>query len=290
MLQLHFTKMHGLGNDFVVLDDLAHPLPSDFDFSTAAERLCARPWGVGSDGLMLLTHPDKAARAAGAKVRMRMWNPDGTEDMCGNGLRCIVHLAHRRGYGGGDQFTVQTPVGLRAAQVLPDGQVRVAMGEPVFEPEKIPLKLPPHHAGPIEYTLPVGDALLEHVTSLNTGSTHTVIFVPEELSEESYQKLSPQIEIHPWFPERTSVMWTQVVSDSRLKLRIWERGVGETIACGTGASAAAVAAQVTGRCHGSIEVESRGGVLRIEWEPGQEIFKTGPAAVVYVGTETYEDR
>jgi diaminopimelate epimerase len=204
--------------------------------------------------------------------------------MCGNGLRCIIYLAHRRGYGG-DNFIVQTPVGLRAAQVLPNGLVRVAMGEPSFEPAEIPMNLPPEYSNPVEYLLTVSDVTIPHVTSMFTGSTHTVIFVPQELSEETFQTLSPKIEHHAWFPERTSIMWAQVMGDSRLKLRIWERGVGETIACGTGACAAAVAAQVTNRCHGPIEVESRGGVLRIEWEPRKQIYKTGPAAVVYEGVE-----
>lgn len=283
MSEVHFVKMQGAGNDFVVLDNIAHPLPPDFDFAAAAQRLCARPWGAGSDGLMRLTHPDEAAREAGAVVRMRMWNLDGTEDMCGNGLRCIIHLAHRRGYANGANLVVQTPVGLRTAQVLSDGLVRVAMGEPIFETTEIPMLLPPEYSRPIEYSLPVNGITIPHVTSLFTGSTHTIIFVPEELSEEKFQSISPKIEGHQWFPERTSIMWAQVIDASHLKLRIWERGVGETIACGTGACAAAVAAQVTNRCHGPIEVESRGGVLRIEWEIGQEIYKTGPAAVVYEG-------
>ncbi|MDQ3815724.1 MAG: diaminopimelate epimerase [Armatimonadota bacterium] len=285
---LCFTKMHGTGNDFVVLDALAHMLPDDFDCGAAAPVLCARHRGIGGDGLLLLTQPDPAARAAGATVRMQMWNPDGSEDMCGNGLRCIARLAARRGHVPSLHFIVQTLAGLRSAEVLDDGQVRVAMGEPRFALPDIPLRPPDGtpeatRTNAVEYILPVQDRWLPHVTSLSTGSTHTVIFTDEPVDERTFATLSPHIEHHPRFPERTSIMWAHVVGPQRVKLRIWERGVGETLACGTGACAAAVAAHVTGRCGTTVSVESRGGVLQVEWQPGQEIKLAGPARVVFEG-------
>jgi len=282
-----FFKMHGTGNDFVVLDALAHELPESFDFAVASRGLCARRWSVGGDGLLLLTHPDAAARATGAVVRMRMWNPDGSEDMCGNGLRCIAWLAASQGHVTAARFTVQTLAGPRVAEILDTGMVRVGMSAPSFELKDLPMN--PVGAGAfgadaIEYSLPLHGLTIPHVTSLSTGSAHTVIFSDEPVAERTFAVLSPQIEHHPWFPARTSIMWAQVIDRSCLRLRIWERGVGETLACGTGACAAAVAAQVTGRCDATVSVQSRGGVLRVEWQPGQEIQLLGPAHRVCAGT------
>lgn len=267
-------KMHGLGNDFVMLDNIAQNLPADFDFSRAAQFLCNRHFGIGGDGLLLLDSSNSAA------VRMRMWNPDGSEDMCGNGLRCIVALAHARGYAG-EEFTTQTIVGGRRARVLENHLVRVEMGKPSFEPAEIPFA--PPEISPIEYELPVGDVVLPHVTSLSTGSTHTVIFGPHP-GEETFQKLSPLIENHPWFPQRTSIMWAEIVGENEISIRIWERGAGETLACGTGSCATAIAAQMTGRAQMPCQIRSKGGILRIEWDETNDIWKTGPAQMVFEGS------
>ncbi len=281
---LAFVKMQGVGNDFVVLDALSQPFAPDFDFALAASELCRRRWSIGGDGLLLLDVPDDAAKHAGATVRMRMWNPDGSEDMCGNGLRCIAALAHRRGYAPRD-FTVQTLASLRQVSILENSSVRAAMGEPQFERSLIPLDAPCENftsSTGLNYTLPLGDRLIHHVNSLSTGSTHTVIF-GEHPNESDFQRLSPLIENHPWFPQRTSVLWANIVGENHLNLRIWERGVGETLACGTGACAAAVAFIMR---HGEpkVRVESKGGVLTVEWRRGAEIFLTGPAQIVCEGT------
>ncbi|MBV9468355.1 MAG: diaminopimelate epimerase [Abitibacteriaceae bacterium] len=286
-----FIKMQGAGNDFIVLDALSHPFPDNFDFSAAALAWCDRHYGIGSDGLLLLATPEAPVRTAGAVIRMRMWNPDGSEDMCGNGLRCIVHLANRRGHVKDSQFIVQTWAGLRTVEVLTRDKIRVAMGLPDFNPATIPLQLPPAQAATrgMEYMLEVGGRHIPHVTTFSTGSTHTVIFVPTLPDDEPFGHLSPLIEHHAWFPERTSIMWTQVVNEHQLKLRIWERGAGETLACGTGASAAAVAAQITERCGRGVDVQSRGGTLHIEWQPGTEILMAGPAQVVFEGEIAAKD-
>lgn len=285
MSPLHVVKMQGVGNDFVVLDALGQPLPADFDFAAAAIELCQRRWSVGGDGLLLLDAPDEASRKAGATIRMRMWNPDGSEDMCGNGLRCIAALAHRRGYAPLD-FTVQTLAGLRQVSILESGLVRAEMGEPQLERPVIPLDAPSENfvsIGALDYTLPVDGRQISHVSSLSTGSTHTVIFGAHP-SEAEFQRLSPLIENHAWFPERTSVLWANIVGENHLRLRIWERGVGETLACGTGACAAAVAGVLTKDLKDIVRVESKGGVLSVEWRPGQEIFMIGPAQIVCEGT------
>lgn len=268
--------MHGAGNDFVVLDARSAPLPDGFDCARAAQVLCARHFGIGSDGLLLLEAGESTA------VRMRMWNPDGSEDMCGNGLRCIARLAHARGHVASATFDIETLAGVRRCQVQGDGQVRVEMGEPQFAPSKIPFA-PEGDLAATEYSLPVGDQMIPHVTSLSTGSTHTVIFVDELPSDEKFFALSPLIENHAWFPERTSVLWTKM-ENGAAHIRIWERGAGETLACGTGACAVAVAAQITERARDNLAVQSTGGVLRIAWQPGEALQMTGAAQIVFTGT------
>ena len=280
-----FWKMHGAGNDFVVLDALRFPLPANFDFPRAAELLCARHFGVGSDGLLLLD----ASTTSKAQVRMRMWNPDGSEDMCGNGLRCIAQLAHANGHVTTNEFITQTLAGLRSCTIQGNGQVRIEMGQPDFAFDAIPM-LPIQRDNTQQYTLAVAGWDFPNCVSLTTGSTHTAIFIDEELSESDFQKYSPLIENHPQFPERTTVLWTQVLAPNTLRVRIWERGAGETLACGTGACAVAVAAKTTGRAQGSIAVQSKGGTLEIEWdnENGLPIFMTGPTRTVFSGTVSYE--
>ncbi len=282
--------MHGTGNDFVVLNDFRQELAPDFDFAAFAQKSCARRFAIGADGLLLLTQPDEDARRRGAQIRMRMWNPDGSEDMCGNGLRCIARLAHSCGAVSSSHFIAQTLAGLRSCEVFPDGNVRVAMGQPDFSFAAIPFAPSDDIARSIEYSIWVGNVVLPHVSTLSTGSAHTIIFVEELPSDEMFSTISPQIEHHAWFPERTSIMWAQVLDRENIRLRIWERGVqeangttGETLACGTGACAAAVAAQITERNGELVRIHSRGGVLQIGWRQGEEIQMTGEAKVVYEG-------
>lgn len=278
-----FTKMHGTGNDFVVLNRFRQELAPDFDFAAWAQKACARHFGIGADGLLLLSSPDQWAQVQGATVRMRMWNPDGSEDMCGNGLRCVARLAYECGAVSSTQFVAQTLAGLRLCEVFPDGNVRVAMGQPEFNFDMIPFAPTKDITRAIEYSIPVGNIVLPHVSTLSTGSAHTIIFVDELPSDEMFSTISPQIEHHAWFPERTSTMWAQVLDPENIRLRIWERGAGETLACGTGSCAAAVAAQITGRSGEQVRIHSRGGILQIGWRQGEEIQMTGEAKVVYEG-------
>lgn len=289
MIDIPFHKMQGAGNHFVVLDLFEPQLAglTGAELSQLAQVLCRRGFGAGGDGMLTLepvsalAQPESETPPTTASVRMRMWNPDGTEDMCGNGLRCVVALAWRRGRVSERSFGVETLAGLRQGVVLQDGRVEVTMGLPLLDPSQIPMTLPATVVSPREFQLPVGGQLLSGVTSLSTGSTHTVIFVDELPDQSLFAMLSPLIEHHPWFPERTSVLWTVAEQPDRMRVRIWERGVGETFACGTGACAVAVAAQLTGRGGRVTHVASRGGVLQVEWQPGREIVLTGPAQYLY---------
>ncbi len=271
-----FTKMHGIGNDFVVLDLLRHALPTDFPFAHFARAACARHFDVGADGVLSL----ERAMDGTSAVRMRMWNPDGSEDMCGNGLRCVAYLAFLHG-DVGRHFFVQTLSGAREVQILPSEFIRVAMGAPQFAPALVPLD----RAAPlIEGTIELDGHTFEHATALSTGSTHTVLFSNAPVTDAAFQAWSPRLELAPMFPDRTSVMWAHPLAPNRFGVRIWERGAGETLACGTGACAVAVAARVTGRATGSVEVVSKGGTLEIEWdEASGGIWKTGPAQIVFEG-------
>jgi len=281
---MRFTKMQGVGNDFVLVDDA--DTPAGVDWNKVARQLCARRIGVGADGLLVA-----GRSAAQADVSMRMFNPDGSEDMCGNGLRCVALWAHRAGWSGGACFTVATKEGLRRVEMLDtdntQGLVRVDMGLPRFASADIPFlgtsDLPKASDQALRFPLRV-DGETYSIASVNTGSTHAVIF-GDAPSEAIFQRVSPLIETHPLFPKRTSVLWATPTNPGSIAVRIWERGAGETWGCGTGACAVGVLAQALGRVTGGpVDVVSKGGTLRIDWPgAGQEIRMTGPAQVVFEG-------
>lgn len=275
MPALPFTKMQGVGNDFVVVD--ARAWPARENWPARAIALCDRRTGIGGDGLLVVGPSPQA------DVRMRMFNADGTEDMCGNGLRCVVRFAHERGLLGGEGV-VETLGGLRRVQVLAPDTFAADMGTPRFAPADLPMRL--DGPGPIlDVPLDVDGETLP-VSVVSTGTTHTVLFVEHLPDDARFSRLSPLIGHHPVFPERTSVLWTVVEGPDKLRLRIWERGVGETLGCGTGACAAAVLARVQNKASSpEIAVASRGGTLRVAWPGGADdpILLTGPAEVVYTG-------
>ena len=280
---MRFTKMQGIGNDFVVVDRAA--LPPDFDLPGLAVRACDRHFGIGADGLLLVERGGHAAFA------MRMFNPDGTEDMCGNGLRCAGLWALRAGWAQPETpFLIATKEGNKPLHTVDIGQtkrtaqLRVDMGLPKFAPADIPFCTPPGMDRVVGYPLNVGDETF-NITALNTGSTHTVIF-GEMPYEKTFQRVSPLIENNPLFPERTSVLWATPQGNDTIAVRIWERGVGETLGCGTGACAVGVAAQLAKMIcpDQSVQVISKGGVLWIDWPgEGRPITMTGPAHIVYNG-------
>ncbi len=281
---MRFTKMQGVGNDFVVVD--AAELPHDAPLSELAVTLCDRKFGIGADGLLVVSE-----NAPNALFRMRMFNPDGSEDMCGNGLRCVSLWAIRAGWAGREtEFAVAVKDGFRAVRVLqadPDGRnglLGVDMGVPLFAPPQIPFCAPSETAALVGWPLTVDGEPLT-LTAVNTGSTHTVIFgLPP--SEDVFQRVSPHLETHPLFPERTSVLWATPEGDTRFAVRIWERGAGETWGCGTGACAVGVAAVVNGlSAPGTpIDIVSKGGTLQITWAGGEtSMAMVGPAQVVFDG-------
>jgi diaminopimelate epimerase len=275
---MQFTKMQGIGNDFVVVDACA--LPVNTDFSALAVSMCNRHLGVGADGLLAIGRSYQS-------LTMRMFNPDGSEDVCGNGLRCAALWAFRKNWTNGDRcFHIVTRDGSKTCQIVSEGadgrsaEVEVEMSRPLFDASSIPMLLPPGESH-CETCLNVA-GMNFHISPVNTGSTHIVIFGPEP-SEEAFQKYSPLMECHPRFPERTSIMWTTVVGYRALDIRIWERGAGETLGCGTGACAAAVAYIRAADAYDDtpVKVKSKGGVLSIRWDGVNTVYMTGPAASVY---------
>ena len=269
-----FVKMQAVGNDFVVVDEAAWPPGTPWHKTAIA--LCDRKFGIGSDGLLLV------GSSQIADIRMWMFNPDGTEDMCGNGLRCVVHRAFGRD-AIGEQGSVETLSGVFRTTVHGDGSITTGMGIPQFAPTAIPMLA---DTGLVQnFPLDVGGEIV-FVWAVSTGSTHVVVFCDALPGDERFFRVSPLIENHVLFPERTSVMWTRVEPDNTLRLRIWERGAGETLGCGTGACAAAVLARKSGRINADrITVHSKGGSLDVTWAGGDSdpMFLTGTAHVVYSG-------
>jgi len=271
--------MQGVGNDFVVVDGRED---GDTDWSVLAVEICDRRTGVGADGLLVLddTHS--------ADIMMRMYNPDGTPDVCGNGLRCLARYAVEHGIVASETLRIATLAGVRAAQVHRDEageitSVTVNMGLPHFDPPTIPMRVPLEQV--MDYPLEFEDGSNLMLTALSTGSTHAIAFVESLPEDDLFFAVSPQVEEHPLFPARTSLMWCRIDSPARLRIRIWERGAGETWGCGTGACAAAVAAVMHGYAlpNAPILVRSHGGDLIVRWEPGGSIEMTGPAETIYAG-------
>ena len=266
---MRFTKMQGLGNDFLVVDERE---VAGVDWASVTPLLCDRRRGVGADGVLLV-----APVADG--LRMRLVNADGSEaEMCGNGVRCTALWARHRGLAG-DHVTWQTDAGPVVTEVLGDGRVRVDMGPPRFHPAEVPVEAPGEDA--LDLSLQAGGETVR-VSAVGMGNPHCVVVV-DDVAAAPVAVLGPALEAHPAFPRRTNVEFVQVLSRSHVRQRTWERGVGETDACGTGACAAAVALVRRGRAASPLRVSLRGGDLEICWEPGGPVLMTGPAAEVYSG-------
>ena len=283
---LPFVKMQAIGNDFVVVEE--KEWPEETNWNELSIRLCDRNFGIGGDGLLVLS------TSKTADARMWMFNPDGTEDMCGNGLRCIALLAHQRGMLQ-DSGTIETIVGVRLISLdtrVSPVEIVAEMGVPLFTPKDIPANVSDDSKNILDYPLSVEGCGELPVSMVNTGSTHTVIWVDELPDDSLFFMASPQIETDSLFPERTNVLWAKVVSDGRsgeaplLQIRIWERGAGETLGCGTGACAVAILALAQGKVVGeSVAVRSKGGVLQILSRGiDSPLEMTGPSEIVYTGT------
>jgi diaminopimelate epimerase len=246
---LRFWKTQTVGNDFVLLhgEDVRSAGLED-SLPEMAKPLCSRRFGIGSDGLLVV-------QAEGGELHLRMFNPDGTEDFCGNGLRCAALHAHRLGWVP-SEFRIEHYGRLVSAVVLPDGSVKTAIGPAVYESEDVPLDVD-RHAEPM-----IDEPLHGYLGSaVNAGSTHFVTFVPEIPIDDEFNRVGPLIENDPLFPERTSVIFVKEKGVRLLQIRIWERGVGETLGCGTGSSAAAAEWMRRHGRSGDVEVQNPGGVL-----------------------------
>lgn len=286
---MDFVKMQGLGNDFVLVDCLESGLKPE-DIRARAVALCDRRFGIGSDGVVIVCPPESAE----ADLKMVFYNPDSSEGMCGNGLRCFAKYAYESGRLPRDHFRVETIGGVvDIALEVEVGQgedfgaaagivhaVRVDMGPPHLTRQELPmLGLPSERV--VDELLAVGDQEFR-VTCVSMGNPHCVVFV-DSVFDTPVESWGPQIEHHPAFPERTNVEFVQVMAPDRLKVRVWERGAGVTLACGTGACASVVAGSLAGRSSRRATVELPGGSLSIEWTEHDHVLMTGPAETVFSG-------
>lgn len=277
---MRFTKMHGAGNDYIYVDCFREAPPQDL--AQTAISISDRHTGVGGDGLVLICPSDVA------DARMRMFNADGSEsEMCGNAIRCVAKFVYDRGISKKPEMKIETGRGILTMQLSAGAgglinQVRVNMGRPILEAAQIPTLLEGNP--PLNMPLEVGGQTIE-VSCVSMGNPHCVTFV-DEINDDWVLRIGPQIERHPKFPRRVNAEFIQVVSPSEFIMRVWERGSGETMACGTGACAAAVAAALTGRTERTVTAHLRGGDLKLEWSESGDVFMTGPAAEVFSGDWT----
>ena len=274
---MRFTKMHGAGNDYVYVNGFEEPLPDELP--ELARRISDRRFGVGGDGLILIRPSERA------DARMQMFNADGSEaEMCGNGIRCVAKYIYDHGICRQPELRIETGAGVFALTVdAPAGlvqRVRVDMGEPILEAAKIPTTLPGSPV--VNVPLSVGGRTFQ-VTSVSMGNPHCILFV-DQATDDLVLRWGPQIETDPHFPARVNVEFIEVLGPGEVRQRTWERGSGETWACGTGASAVCVAGVLTGRTTRRIVNHLRGGDLELHWsEADNHVYMTGPAAEVFSG-------
>jgi diaminopimelate epimerase len=271
-MRIDFTKMHGLGNDFVVFDA---PGASPLD-GTLVRRLADRHTGIGFDQALLLEAPTRTDAA----VFYRIFNADGTEvEQCGNGARCIAALLAARGLARSDAITLDSPAGLIQARILESGRVSVDMGPVRFDPRSLPFDA---RTEAQRYPLELPDGSVE-IGAVSIGNPHAVLAV-ESVETAAVERLGPAIERHPRFPKRVNAGFMQFVDRAHIRLRVYERGAGETLACGTGACAAVAVGRRWGELDREVHVSVRGGELRVNWNgPGENIWLTGAAEVSFAG-------
>ena len=275
---MNFTKKQGLGNDFIMIDGFKETLSPDL--MTMTKQLCDRHFGIGADGVIIVLPSDKA------DYRMRIINADGSEvEMCGNGIRCFAKYVYEAGLlpQGQDRFTVETLAGIMTPRIVLQGDnataVTVDMGEPVLERGDVPM------LGPVGQAINEPIAVLDttfSLTAVSMGNPHCVIFV-DDVEQIDLIKYGPALENHSAFPRKTNVHFVEVMNRQELRMRVWERGVGITLACGTGACAVLVAAVLNKKTERKAKVHLPGGTLEIEWADNNHIYMTGPAQSVFTG-------
>jgi len=276
---MNFTKLHGTGNDFVLVD--ARTL--ERDWSALAQSICDRHFGVGGDGLILACASERAA------VRMRIFNADGSEaEMSGNGMRCLVKFAVDGGIvmPRGDEFDVETGAGVLRVRITTERglvtSVRESMGPPRLDPHEIPVAIdapPPVKALDVQV-----DGRTLTVTPVSMGNPHAVYFQSAPVADYPLHSIGPLMEHHALFPKRTNFEVVRMLGRDRAEMRVWERGVGETLSCGSGASATMVAARLLDLVDGAMELRVPGGVLQLEWDGEGDVILTGPVVESFRGT------
>ncbi len=283
MARLDFVKMHGCGNDYVyVVAVKTRPA----DPARLSIKLADRRLGVGGDGLILL------CRSSAADARMEMYNADGSRaEMCGNGIRCLARLAYESGVARRNPIRIETDCGIKTVWLKLENDRPIAatvdMGAPILEGREIPAAA---DGRIVDYPLHTGEAS-QRITAVSMGNPHCVVFVDDDrifnMADDDFARLGRQFERHPFFPRGVNTEFILPLSDRRLRMRVWERGSGETLACGTGACAAVVAASLTGRAGNAAVVELRGGNLEIQWRSGKDqdghVMLTGEAVEVFRG-------
>ncbi|MGE5656118.1 MAG: diaminopimelate epimerase [Actinomycetota bacterium] len=276
-MTIEFTKYHGLGNDFILIDNRHQPEP--LITPQQAVEWCDRNFGIGADGVIFALPGQD-----GTDYTMRIFNSDGSEpEMCGNGIRCLAKfIADLEAPNSRSEYRIHTLAGLIVPKLRSDGQVTVDMGFPRLLAADIPTTLSTPGERVVDVTLEVaGQSWL--VTCVSMGNPHCITFV-EDVSAIALDTLGPQFEHHSVFPQRTNTEFIQVIRSDYVKMRVWERGAGATLACGTGACASVVAGVLTGKCDRLATVELPGGLLHIEWSATDErVYMTGPAQRVFIG-------
>lgn len=280
MTILKFAKMHGCGNDFIMLNGFSQALPDNM--GALAERLCDRHFGIGADGVIAL-YP-----AEGFDYQMRLFQPDGSEaEMCGNGTRCAALFARREGIATCDNLKMQTLAGTILPTVLAadeeSGTVRVDMGVPRLAAAAIPCKIGTDTV--LNQTVEVSGRDFTF-SAISMGNPHAVIFLDTDPESFPITTYGPLLERHEIFPAKANIEFAQIIDAHTIKMRVWERGVGQTLACGTGACATAVAAILTGLATSPVTVQLAGGELVIDWQQGESVFMTGPATLSFAGEFT----
>ena len=280
MQTIRFTKMQGAGNDYVYVNCMEKKIENA---NETARRISDRHFGVGSDGLVLICPSDKA------DFRMDMYNSDGTQaEMCGNASRCVGKYVHDKGLTDKTVFTLETLAGIKTLELTLDEQgetatVRVNMGAPELVPKKIPIDA----EGDRLVDMPVDvDGKEWRITGVSMGNPHAVTFI-DDVDGLDIEKTGPGFENHMMFPNRINTEFAKIIDRDRIKMRVWERGAGETLACGTGACATLVAATLCGLVEGEADLELRGGTLHIKWDrEDNNVYMTGPAEFVFEGEIT----
>ena len=278
---LKFTKMHGLGNDYVYMDAINQKIENR---ESLAKYVSDRHFGIGSDGLILIC-PSEIA-----DFKMQMFNSDGSEaEMCGNGIRCVGKFVYDKGLTNKDIITIETLAGIKTlVMTIENGKMktaRVDMGEPILEPEKIPVVSEEKIVKNLKLNILDKEF---RFTCVSMGNPHSITFIEEDVNKFDICKYGNLIETNKAFPKKTNVEFINVVDDKTLKMRVWERGAGETLACGTGACGALIASVLNGYTSRNVTIHLLGGNLNIEWnENDNHVYMTGSATTVFEGELNY---